>query len=1130
MKNIKILKRKLFLFTMTLMCLSSFSQDIEPNIKVPSIPSAFSFEKYGDIPVGLSTGTANVNIPIYNINHKGFTLPLSLSYHTSGVKVDENNPDIGLGWNVNFGGMISCSVNGLYDYNDIGGGVGDQSNMDQLYANYFNGFAYPDSGGAMGSPLGEGGILKELLATPLTSPSSITSSRGYMYADDVFNNFYDGSPDVFSYYFINKSGKFMYNGSLSPHTIPYDDIKIDRIVGSEGFKITDKGGVQFVFQEMEVIDSYETLNFSMSFPFMNAGGPTKNRNWKLSKIILLDGKEINFEYDLITYSYYSDSAIKYEKPFYNYAIPVNFSIQNFSMKFNVAGKRLKKITTTFDNQSILFTYNTINNAVDEIMPLSGVSIMNGNDEIKKINFSHSFLGGTKRFVLDSINEENLPGHLFEYNNIEDFPSKNTIKRDLWGYYNWDVHTLLNNDIINNNFFIGSDKTPDFNSTLVGSLKKITYPTGGSTEFIYEQNQYFGTEKRVNEIIEGNVTFDESDLYSIVESLPFTIQSVRDVRIRGIIEPLTSYPTGFVPPPGTILQLKNITTNEIVFQIQLTEENVTWPYSIEESQTLNPGTYILTVQNFVDEIGGNISVSWFDSYDFNGILKAGGLRIKEVIDRPNVNSEGITKKYIYNDPVTGISSGYLPGEIKTIAATKTWGIDGSGCGVNTFQHLKRSSNSMYNIGNISYQYVTVQTGENKSVHEFSKFKDILRTYEEEIAPNIDYSWLRNIPLKTDYFKKEGQDYFPIKQEIQNYTNLDYVSSPFSTFYNDNINTYKESLIGFNIRLREPVVYCGSLGSPANYTVIPNYFPTNWIHKNKTTNIQYDSNGLNPVITEVNYFYDNPDHLQVTRTETTTSEGDQIKTKTYYPDDIISSTDLDFIDILSLEEFNAIDSLKSNNQHRISEPIQVESYKNDVLLSTQRTNYKDWGVNSGGTGNIVLPEAIQTAKGEITSTNMLENRVVYHSYDSFGNPIEASKKDGTHIVYIWGYQQTKPIAKIENATYSEVSGYVSNLQNLSNLDSDRTIDIINIDDSITKVGFEGNLREALNALRDPLLTPNLINAQITTYTYDPLIGVTSITDPRGETIYYEYDNFNRLKQVKDAKGNILSESEYHYKNQQ
>lgn len=47
-----------------------------------------------------------------------------------------------------------------------------------------------------------------------------------------------------------------------------------------------------------------------------------------------------------------------------------------------------------------------------------------------------------------------------------------------------------------------------------------------------------------------------------------------------------------------------------------------------------------------------------------------------------------------------------------------------------------------------------------------------------------------------------------------------------------------------------------------------------------------------------------------------------------------------------------------------------------------------------------------------------------------------------------------------------------------------------------------------------------------TYIPLIDENSITNSKSYTISYKY---NRLKQVKDADGNILSQNKYHYKNQ-
>ena len=70
-----------------------------------------------------------------------------------------------------------------------------------------------------------------------------------------------------------------------------------------------------------------------------------------------------------------------------------------------------------------------------------------------------------------------------------------------------------------------------------------------------------------------------------------------------------------------------------------------------------------------------------------------------------------------------------------------------------------------------------------------------------------------------------------------------------------------------------------------------------------------------------------------------------------------------------------------------------------------------------------------QASIKERNSLEKIVVaYHSYDAKGNPTEVSKKDGTHIVYIWGYHQTQPVAKIENATLADIpSATIISLQN-------------------------------------------------------------------------------------------------------
>ena len=70
---------------------------------------------------------------------------------------------------------------------------------------------------------------------------------------------------------------------------------------------------------------------------------------------------------------------------------------------------------------------------------------------------------------------------------------------------------------------------------------------------------------------------------------------------------------------------------------------------------------------------------------------------------------------------------------------------------------------------------------------------------------------------------------------------------------------------------------------------------------------------------------------------------------------------------------------------------------------------------------------------------------------------------------------------------------------------------------------------------MLKDNLPDALITTYTYEPLVGITSQTDPLGIVTYYDYDNFGRLKEVYYYENNIISPAnkrkvesyEYHYR---
>ena len=116
------------------------------------------------------------------------------------------------------------------------------------------------------------------------------------------------------------------------------------------------------------------------------------------------------------------------------------------------------------------------------------------------------------------------------------------------------------------------------------------------------------------------------------------------------------------------------------------------------------------------------------------------------------------------------------------------------------------------------------------------------------------------------------------------------------------------------------------------------------------------------------------------------------------------------------------------------------------------------------------------------------------------------DGSSVCYVWAYGDALPVAKIENVIYDGIPATL--IQTIKDV-------------SVT--GSEDDLLDELDNLRSALPY-----AMVTTYTHKPLIGISSITDPRGYKHTYHFDNYGRLRFVKNHEGNILSEHEYHFKN--
>lgn len=108
-------KTLLSLFFLCFVFVTKAQQKLPAFNYVPQTPATAAFTRYGDIPVDMSTGVTSTSIPIYTLSENGINIPVSISYHASGIKVDDVASTVGLGWTLNAGGGLTRTVLGLPD-------------------------------------------------------------------------------------------------------------------------------------------------------------------------------------------------------------------------------------------------------------------------------------------------------------------------------------------------------------------------------------------------------------------------------------------------------------------------------------------------------------------------------------------------------------------------------------------------------------------------------------------------------------------------------------------------------------------------------------------------------------------------------------------------------------------------------------------------------------------------------------------------------------------------------------------------------------------------------------------------------------------------------------------------------
>ncbi len=501
---------------------------------------------------------------------------------------------------------------------------------------------------------------------------------------------------------------------------------------------------------------------------------------------------------------------------------------------------------------------------------------------------------------------------------------------------------------------------------------------------------------------------------------------------------------------------------------------------------------------------------------NQDVVAGGIRVKEIKSCTDANN-CITTTYSYIDE-NGYTSGkfIVPNEIKYKTQRITNTIIFSDFGHEECDVLRESVTSATPLiglggGYVFYDRVVIDDSKGRIIKIFDdNFPLVYTDYANE------QYWKKGKPLQQIKQKKEGSTYTTVATTDYEYTS-NYPYPP------ANDAQHKQFAIGTNIDIvHYKYLNNGLLDTSFETSLGLHIIRPEFYQMTKKTDKMYYSSGE---VTQVsNYEYDDLTGNLKMKSKGNSLGGEE-KIEYAYAYDIESTTSLGNIP-LSQEELGAYIMMQSptethpDRQNRISEPIETKLYNIDnngqeLILGTRRTTYKNYEFTIMVNGqpvienNITMPNKVYASK----NGHDLEEKIIYHNYDIYGNPIEVSKAEDTHIYYVWGYNHSRLLAEIVNLKGTDIN---SNIQSL--IDTVITVSDYDIDSS-----SEDALRTALNNLRNAL--PD--NTQMTFYTYDPLVGVTSITDPKGDTQFYIYDSFNRLKQIKDKDGHILKEYDYHYK---
>ncbi|TDQ11561.1 hypothetical protein [Pedobacter metabolipauper] len=1176
--------KNILILSVALICISNVTELSAQALKRSELykinqvpPNAASLGKFGEHPVGFYTGTPSINIPIYELNIGRIKLPIGLSYHAGGIKVEEMASSVGLGWALNSGGVITRSIKGMPDEITPPGGMSFLT-TNVTVDSMLNKINNSSQGPAVNT------MLKSIVGSHL-----------------------DAQADIFYFNFGSFSGKFMYDQKQAKFlSIPYTKLKIEFNYQSESlssFTITDENGLVYSFGDQE----FSTRGENQSLTTANS--------WYLTSIFdPASNVYVTFNYETFNVTYATLSTDVHYK-----GLAFQASAESKQDTYHTL-KRLKNIIS--NQGQILFNYALSRCDVLGDLGLTSIKVLNTDNNVTKdirLNYDYFYAPGynagnlncnnsldalNRRLKLLSVDEYPSIGssstplsHRIDYSDIT-LPSRLSRSQDHWGYFNGQPNLYLYPPLnfsgpYTNEQLPGGNREASPSSSQAGIIQKLTYPTGGYTTFEFENN----TSNSLNAPMPSKADGVSLAIESNYSEINFTLLSTCSTSNGSYVTLSKSgletieVPSGF---PGIVAQIKLVNTDtnveDILFQLGGDKD----VGSMEPNTFLLPnGNYKLILDCTTNPYSSSYAIFqatmiWPECYNLaeveNTNKNVGGLRIYKIKNFDSNNTIIGTKTYKYNKEdnplLTSGESHFYPTYIRGIGYTENLNAQ------TILPCIKRYAQSTYplvseNGKGVGYSNVIELNGEDDSngytqykYTNFSQYDDEQHS-DYEVSEPVSFQWLRGLELEKKIFKKNGS-----QNELVYSMNSE---------YNTDLIVRKtvKGIRGVYMYDGSPVEMPGEdmsfLGAVyAGWEEYPTY--SDFVHLKKTTEKTYTGTSFVENIKTYTY---NDRNLMPSIIETRSSDGKIMASVIKYPTDytVTGATNLKSTSIRNLLELNFISPVIEEftyktlaNESKLLTAANYYSYRSDLpLVDTV------FSLNLPSSP-ILNYQGIQANATTFSKNTNYRPEIIFEKYNTAfinNNLVQQKRFAGQSESIIWDYAAAYPIAKALNAVYEDIaytsfeaegkgnwnytgvpilstaaSGnkvyqLTSGSMNKSGLTSGRKYIVSYKTQNATPFAISGTVGSAVSGtltngwyhfthqvtgvtsvqlsgsgiIDDVQLFP--ADAQMTTYTYTPLLGMTSMTDAKGLTTYYEYDEFQRLKSIKDQNLNVIKSYTYHYK---